>query len=92
MKKKYDLTEEEESMLSDFENDEFVVVDNTEEYKAMFEKAAHNYFLTQHINMRISKNDLMAIKRIAANEGMEYQPFIRSILHKYAMGYYKQNT
>lgn len=92
MKKKYKLDEYESELLAAFENDEFVVVDNNEEYKAMFKQAADNYFLTQHINMRISKNDLMTIKRMAANEGMAYQPFIRSILHKYAMGYYKQNV
>jgi len=41
----------------------------------------------KNINIRISENDLEAIKLRAAREGMPYQTLIGSIIHKYASGY-----
>jgi predicted DNA binding CopG/RHH family protein len=41
----------------------------------------------KNINIRISENDLEAIKMLAAREGMPYQTLIGSIIHKYASGY-----
>ncbi len=41
----------------------------------------------KNINIRISENDLEAIKLRAAREGIPYQTLIGSILHKYAAGY-----
>ena len=41
----------------------------------------------KHINIRISENDLEAIKLKAAKEGMPYQTLIGSLIHKYASGY-----
>lgn len=41
----------------------------------------------RNINIRISENDLEAIKLKAAREGMPYQTLIGSLLHKYASGY-----
>lgn len=42
------------------------------------------------INIRISENDLAAIQRRAAREGIPYQTLIGSILHKYASGFLKE--
>lgn len=41
----------------------------------------------KNINIRISENDLEAIKLRAAREGMPYQTLIGSLIHKYASGY-----
>ncbi|MDM8565747.1 CopG family antitoxin [Candidatus Halobeggiatoa sp. HSG11] len=41
----------------------------------------------KNINIRISENDLEAIKLRAAREGIPYQTLIGSILHKYVAGY-----
>jgi predicted DNA binding CopG/RHH family protein len=41
------------------------------------------------INIRISENDLSAIQRRAAREGIPYQTLIGSVLHKYAAGFLK---
>ena len=38
------------------------------------------------INMRISKDELEKIKQRAQKEGLKYQTFIKSILHKYITG------
>ena len=42
------------------------------------------------INIRISENDLSAIQRRAAREGIPYQTLIGSVLHKYASGFFKE--
>ena len=42
------------------------------------------------INIRISENDLSALQRRAAREGIPYQTLIGSILHKYASGFLKE--
>ncbi len=41
----------------------------------------------RNINIRLSEQDLAAIKLRAAREGLPYQTLIGSILHKYASGY-----
>ena len=42
------------------------------------------------INIRISENDLFALQRRAAREGIPYQTLIGSVLHKYASGFLKE--
>ena len=42
------------------------------------------------INIRISENDLTALQRRAAHEGIPYQTLIGSVLHKYASGFLKE--
>ena len=43
------------------------------------------------INMRISKDELEKIKQKAQKEGLKYQTFIKSILHKYITGQLVEN-
>ncbi|OQY00851.1 MAG: hypothetical protein B6I26_06145 [Desulfobacteraceae bacterium 4572_130] len=43
------------------------------------------------INIRITDNDLSALQRRAAREGIPYQKLIGSILHKYASGFLKDS-
>ncbi|MDY6905835.1 MAG: hypothetical protein SWH61_14250 [Thermodesulfobacteriota bacterium] len=43
------------------------------------------------INIRISENDLAAIQRRAAREGIPYQTLMGSVLHKYASGFLKEH-
>ena len=38
------------------------------------------------MNIRISSNELDKIKAMAEKEGLKYQTFIKSILHKYITG------
>ena len=42
------------------------------------------------INIRISENDLSALQRKAAREGIPYQTLIGSVLHKYASGFLRE--
>jgi len=43
------------------------------------------------INMRISKDELEKIKQRAQKEGLKYQTFIKSVLHKYMTGQLIEN-
>jgi predicted DNA binding CopG/RHH family protein len=38
------------------------------------------------MNIRISSSELEKIKEIALKEGLKYQTFIKSVLHKYITG------
>jgi len=38
----------------------------------------------------VEKNDLSALQRKAAKEGMPYQTLIGSVLHKFASGFLKE--
>ena len=52
-------------------------------------KAAAKAYTKQHetkMNIRISTDELEKIKQRAALEGLKYQTFIKSILHKYITG------
>jgi len=42
------------------------------------------------INIRITENDLSALQRKAAREGIRYQTLIGSVLHKFASGFLKE--
>jgi predicted DNA binding CopG/RHH family protein len=53
----------------------------------MFKKAAANYARKDaKMNIRMDPLELEAIKRRAEDEGLKYQPFVRSVLHKYITG------
>ena len=54
---------------------------------AKFKAAATATFLKdKRINIRMSAPDLMVIQARALEEGIPYQTFIASVLHKYASG------
>jgi predicted DNA binding CopG/RHH family protein len=42
------------------------------------------------INIRIAENDLAALQRKAATEGIPYQTLVGSLLHKHACGFLKE--
>jgi len=51
-------------------------------------KAAANRYINKEtkMNIRIDPEELEKIKKQAAKEGLRYQTFIKSILHKYISG------
>jgi predicted DNA binding CopG/RHH family protein len=57
-----------------------------EKEKARFQKIAANTLKRKSINIRVIESDIEKIKAIAMEEGMPYQTFITSILHKLATG------
>ncbi|MBP7709661.1 MAG: hypothetical protein KA100_01150 [Rickettsiales bacterium] len=54
--------------------------------KNKLQKMAANTLKRKSINIRVIESDIEKIKAIALDEGIPYQTFITSILHKVATG------
>ena len=84
-------------ILDDYENEILEAYENGKlmpsRSKTDFQEIAKNTMKkNRKINIRISENDLAALQRRAAREGIPYQTLIGSILHKYASGYIKETV
>ena len=82
-------------ILDDYENEILEAYESGKlmpsQSKTDFQTIAKNTLKkNRKINIRISENDLSALQRKAAREGIPYQTLIGSILHKYASGYIKE--
>src|SRR3990167_6971829 len=86
-KKHYDLDDDEKKIVKDFEEDNFVSVDNLGEEMALAKQAASNFMKRDsRINIRISAADLNMVRRIAVQEGLPYQTLLASVIHKFVTG------
>ena len=84
---KYKLTSEEKKLMNSVEKEEWVEIENFEEEKSKYEMyAVETLKRNKRINIRISERDLEELQRKAIEEGLPYQTFISSILHKYIAG------
>ena len=82
-----ELDKEELQILADFERGEFKRVRNFDTEKRELEDAARNTLQKdRRINIRISSRDLEQIQMRAAREGIPYQTYISSSLHKLVSG------
>ncbi|MBF0315594.1 MAG: antitoxin [Oligoflexia bacterium] len=79
-KKKIKLTKEEQKLEDSFERDEWAYAGDKERDKLV--KAAKDARLT----IRISKDLVDKLREISAEEGVPYQTYITSSLHKLATG------
>lgn len=81
--KKIKLNAEEKQILRDFEIGKFSLVPN---HDAIIRRhagiAKATLAKTKTVNVRISERDLMRLKARATREGLSYQTFITSVLHK----------
>jgi predicted DNA binding CopG/RHH family protein len=82
MKKREKLDKEEQWIEENAE--QFVPVTNRERQEIETIIASANK--TKNINIRISAHDIARIREMSAAEGLPYQTFISSILHKYVTG------
>ena len=83
---KGNLSKEEKALLDAVEADECESV-LTEARKKKLEAIASNTFKKdKRINIRISNRDLTAIQSRASEEGIPYQTYVSSIIHKYISG------
>ena len=81
------LTKEEKEILESFEKGEWRSKGNINQRKKLLQEYARNTLKKdKRVNIKISENDLEAIKMIALEEGIPYQTLIVSILHKYVSG------
>ncbi len=81
------LTKEEQKILSSFEKGEWVPVKNLSKRKAELMKYARNTLKKdKRLNIRISERDLNELQRKAVIEGLPYQTYVSSIIHKFVNG------
>jgi len=81
------LTNEERDILESFERGEWRSVPNIEERKEDLKQYARAAMRKdKRVNIRISERDLKELQRQAVHEGLPYQTFISSILHKFVNG------
>ena len=95
VKPDYALDGDDADMLAAIENGEVTLKrsKNFAKLKKMSEQAAENYFKKNaRVSFRISEADLMNVKRMAAKEGLPYQTFLTSIIHKLTTGQLKSTT
>jgi predicted DNA binding CopG/RHH family protein len=77
------LTPDEQEMEAEFEDGEYVPVPITEEQKKELQAIARfTLEKTRTISIRLSERDLARLKATAAREGIPYQTFITSLIHK----------
>ena len=81
------LTKEEQKILDSFEKDEWVPVKNLSKRKAELMKYAKSTLKKdKRLNIRISERDLSELQRKAVTEGLPYQTYVASIIHKFING------
>jgi predicted DNA binding CopG/RHH family protein len=79
--------EYESEILKAFESGKLKPVEHSEDFRAI---ARNTMRKNKKINIRISENDLSALKRRAARDGIPYQTLIGSVLHRFASGFLKE--
>ena len=86
------LSKEEKELLDAVEAGEFESI-LTEARREELQVIARNTVKKdKRINIRISNRDLTAIQSRALEEGIPYQTFVSSIIHKYVSGSLKDIT
>jgi predicted DNA binding CopG/RHH family protein len=83
MKPIFNLTPEEQEIEDAIARGDYTSVPNLEEEKIRFaEIARYTLEKTKTITVRITERDLMRLKAKSAQEGIPYQTFITSLIHK----------
>jgi predicted DNA binding CopG/RHH family protein len=88
-------SKEELELFDQIENGEYISLDKNafEEEKALLLQAANNTIekrkKKKSYNIRLFENDVERIKALALKEGLSYQTFISSMVHKIATGQLK---
>jgi predicted DNA binding CopG/RHH family protein len=86
-KMKTKLTKEEQEILDSFEKGEWAPVKNLPKRKAELMRYAKNTLKKdKRLNIRISERDLYELQRKAVVEGLPYQTYVSSIIHKFLNG------
>ena len=82
---KYKLDGEEQEILDAFESGKIQPILNADkEMEAHKKHAASTFKKDKRINIRLAGRDLSMLQKLALLEGIPYQTFIASILHKFA--------
>ena len=77
----------EKELYESIENDEWKSVKNFYDLSNDFKKAAESMLMkSEKIDIMLAKQDMNNLKAKAFEEGMEYEIFAGSVLHKYLTG------
>jgi predicted DNA binding CopG/RHH family protein len=78
------LTEEEQKLLEEVENGEWVpVIDKDKAKKNALAIAKNTLNKTKNINIRLSEKDIQKAKIKAVEAGIPYQTLISSVIHRF---------
>ena len=81
------LTKEEKELLDSFDKGEWVpVADLPQRKKELSAYARNTLRKDKRLNIRISERDLIELQRKAVQEGLPYQTYVSSIIHKFING------
>ena len=80
------LSKQEKALLNAIEAGQYESVLTKSRKKELEAIAANTTRKDKRINIRISNRDLTAIQSRASEEGIPYQTFVSSIIHKYISG------
>ena len=81
------LNQEEKELVESVERGEWKSIPNfKKESKRYQEYAKATFRKDKRVNIRISGKDLSKLQQKALEEGLPYQTFISSVLHKYVGG------
>ena len=81
------LSKEEREILNSFEKGEWVPVrDFPRRKRELVEYARNTLKKDKRLNIRISERDLLELQRKAVREGLPYQTYVSSIIHKFVNG------
>ena len=81
------LTKEEKEILDSVERGEWKRIPNYKKEAARYREAARATMRKdKRVNIRMTERDLVHFQKAAMHEGLPYQTFISSVLHKYING------
>ena len=83
---KLKLSKEERDLLRSVEQGEWRSVTNKAELRKYREAARNTLKKDARLNIRISTHDLIVLRKKASEEGLPYQTFVSSLLHKFVTG------
>lgn len=82
--KYYELDTTEEKILQDFESGKMKPVKNMAKAKKVYQDSARAMLQkAKNINIRLSEHDLLKLKARALEEGLPYQTYLASLVHKH---------
>jgi len=86
------LSKEEKEILRSFEEGEWIAVkDLPKRKKELVAYARDTLRKDKRLNIRISERDLIELQRRAVREGLPYQTYVASIIHKFVNGTLVEN-
>lgn len=80
------LNNEEKELVASIERGEWKATTNKKQLQKYQDAARKMLKKDARLNIRISSQDLKSLQKKAMEEGLPYQTFVSSILHKYVTG------